>query len=94
MMAVHVGTTNASLAIYQYFCHHYHTDYHEPGLPVSPDVPTLILGWVAGIWAEELGVVNAVQTTHFALFLYKAHGLDNPSCLIQAYNTAVGLIDS
>uniref|UniRef100_A0A915J0T3 Uncharacterized protein n=1 Tax=Romanomermis culicivorax TaxID=13658 RepID=A0A915J0T3_ROMCU len=46
------------------------------------------------IWAEELGVSDAVQTTHFALFLYKARSLDNLSCLIQAYNTAVSLIDS
>uniref|UniRef100_A0A915KQJ9 Uncharacterized protein n=1 Tax=Romanomermis culicivorax TaxID=13658 RepID=A0A915KQJ9_ROMCU len=25
------------------------------------------------------------------LFLYEARGLDNPSCLLQAYNTAVGV---
>uniref|UniRef100_A0A915L671 Uncharacterized protein n=1 Tax=Romanomermis culicivorax TaxID=13658 RepID=A0A915L671_ROMCU len=33
------------------------------------------------------------QTAHFGLFLYKACGLDNVSCLIQAYNTPVSLID-
>uniref|UniRef100_A0A915J8T6 Uncharacterized protein n=1 Tax=Romanomermis culicivorax TaxID=13658 RepID=A0A915J8T6_ROMCU len=49
---------------------------------------------VAGIWAEELGIVDAVQTAHFALFIYEAGCLDNPSCLIQAYKTAMGLIDS
>uniref|UniRef100_A0A915KQ63 Uncharacterized protein n=1 Tax=Romanomermis culicivorax TaxID=13658 RepID=A0A915KQ63_ROMCU len=38
--------------------------------------------------------MDAVHTAHLALFLYKARGLDNPSCLLQAYNTAVGLIDS
>uniref|UniRef100_A0A915I4Q5 Uncharacterized protein n=1 Tax=Romanomermis culicivorax TaxID=13658 RepID=A0A915I4Q5_ROMCU len=49
---------------------------------------------IAGLWAEELGVVEAIHTAHLDLFLYKAGGLDNPSCLLQAYKTAVGLIDS
>uniref|UniRef100_A0A915J0K4 Uncharacterized protein n=1 Tax=Romanomermis culicivorax TaxID=13658 RepID=A0A915J0K4_ROMCU len=35
-----------------------------------------------------------MHTAHLAHFLYEAQGLDNPSCLLQAYNTAVGLIDS
>uniref|UniRef100_A0A915JLZ5 Uncharacterized protein n=1 Tax=Romanomermis culicivorax TaxID=13658 RepID=A0A915JLZ5_ROMCU len=93
-MAIHVWATNAWLAIYQYFHNHYRTDYGEPQPPVSVDVATLILRWVGGIWAEELCVINAVQTAHFALFLYKASRLDNPSCLIQPYNTDVGLINS
>uniref|UniRef100_A0A915HLI4 Uncharacterized protein n=1 Tax=Romanomermis culicivorax TaxID=13658 RepID=A0A915HLI4_ROMCU len=42
----------------------------------------------------ELGIVDAVHTTHLALFLYESHGLDNPSCLLQAYSTAVRLVDS
>uniref|UniRef100_A0A915IRX8 Uncharacterized protein n=1 Tax=Romanomermis culicivorax TaxID=13658 RepID=A0A915IRX8_ROMCU len=42
---------------------------------------------------EELGIADALQTAHFALFLYEARGLDNPSCPIQAYNTTIGLID-
>uniref|UniRef100_A0A915JZ06 Uncharacterized protein n=1 Tax=Romanomermis culicivorax TaxID=13658 RepID=A0A915JZ06_ROMCU len=62
--------------------------------PISPDVTGLILRWVAGLWAEELGVVDAVHTAYLALFLYEVQGLDNPSCLLQAYDTAVSLIDS
>uniref|UniRef100_A0A915L703 Uncharacterized protein n=1 Tax=Romanomermis culicivorax TaxID=13658 RepID=A0A915L703_ROMCU len=50
------------------------------------------MGW--GNWAEELGCMDTVETAHFALFLYKAPRLDNLSCLIQAYNTAIGLINS
>uniref|UniRef100_A0A915IK72 Uncharacterized protein n=1 Tax=Romanomermis culicivorax TaxID=13658 RepID=A0A915IK72_ROMCU len=37
--------------------------------------------------------MDAIQTAHFVLFLYKAHGLDNPPCLIQAYNNAIDLIN-
>uniref|UniRef100_A0A915KC67 Uncharacterized protein n=1 Tax=Romanomermis culicivorax TaxID=13658 RepID=A0A915KC67_ROMCU len=93
-MAINICATNASLGLYQYFRSHFRTNYCEPHPPVSPDIAVLILGWVAGLWAEELSVVDAVQTAHFALFLYETCGLDNPSCLLQAYNNAVGLIDS
>uniref|UniRef100_A0A915HZQ8 Uncharacterized protein n=1 Tax=Romanomermis culicivorax TaxID=13658 RepID=A0A915HZQ8_ROMCU len=89
-MAVHVRATNVSLTIYQYQS----ANYHEPQLPVSPNVATLILRRAAGLWARELGCINTVQILHFTLFLYEAPRLYNPSCLIQAYNTAVGLIDS
>uniref|UniRef100_A0A915K1I1 Uncharacterized protein n=1 Tax=Romanomermis culicivorax TaxID=13658 RepID=A0A915K1I1_ROMCU len=93
-MAIYIRATNALLAFYQYFRDHYCPTYQEPQLPMSPDVATLILGWVDGLWAEELGVVDPVHTAHFALFLYKARGLENPSCVLQAYNTAIGLVDS
>uniref|UniRef100_A0A915J6W8 Uncharacterized protein n=1 Tax=Romanomermis culicivorax TaxID=13658 RepID=A0A915J6W8_ROMCU len=89
-MAVHICATNALLALYQYFRDHYCTMYYEQQPRVSHDVAALILPWVAGLWAEELRVINALHTAHLALFLYEARGLDNPLC----YNTAVGLIDS
>uniref|UniRef100_A0A915JM98 Uncharacterized protein n=1 Tax=Romanomermis culicivorax TaxID=13658 RepID=A0A915JM98_ROMCU len=93
-MAFHIRPMNAFLALYQYFRDHYHTTYHQLQPPILHDVPALILRRVAGLWAEELGVVDAMHTAHLALFLYEARGLDNLSCLLQAYNTAVGLIDS
>uniref|UniRef100_A0A915JIE8 Uncharacterized protein n=1 Tax=Romanomermis culicivorax TaxID=13658 RepID=A0A915JIE8_ROMCU len=93
-MAVHIRTMNASLALYQYFCQHYRPSYQEQQLPVSHEVAALILRWVAGLWAEELGLVEAVHTAHLALFLYESRGLDNTSCMLQAHNAAVGLIDS
>uniref|UniRef100_A0A915JH26 Uncharacterized protein n=1 Tax=Romanomermis culicivorax TaxID=13658 RepID=A0A915JH26_ROMCU len=73
---------------------HYHTKSQERQPPVSPDFAALILPWVTGLWAQELSIVDAIHTPHLALFLYKACGLDNSLSLLQAYNTAVGLIDS
>uniref|UniRef100_A0A915KKZ4 Uncharacterized protein n=1 Tax=Romanomermis culicivorax TaxID=13658 RepID=A0A915KKZ4_ROMCU len=67
-MAIHIHATNAWLALYQYFRPDYRTMYQEQQPPISPDVPTLILQWVASLWAEELGVVDAVHTAHLALF--------------------------
>uniref|UniRef100_A0A915KWU8 Uncharacterized protein n=1 Tax=Romanomermis culicivorax TaxID=13658 RepID=A0A915KWU8_ROMCU len=83
-MAVHIHAMNALLALYQNFRDHHHAKYQEQQPPISPDMAALILRWVAGLWAEELGIVDALRTAHLALFLYKACRLDNPSCLLQA----------
>uniref|UniRef100_A0A915L2Y5 Integrase zinc-binding domain-containing protein n=1 Tax=Romanomermis culicivorax TaxID=13658 RepID=A0A915L2Y5_ROMCU len=93
-IAIHIRATNTSLAICQYFWDHYHPSYLEPHPPKSPNIATLILRWVSGIWDEELGCVEPVQNTHFTLFFYEAHGLDNQTCLVQAYNIAISLMDS
>uniref|UniRef100_A0A915JH47 Uncharacterized protein n=1 Tax=Romanomermis culicivorax TaxID=13658 RepID=A0A915JH47_ROMCU len=71
-MAIHISATNASLALYQYFRAHYRTMYDEQQPSISLDVPTLILRWVDGLWAEELSVVDAIHTANLALFLYEA----------------------
>uniref|UniRef100_A0A915KYS3 Uncharacterized protein n=1 Tax=Romanomermis culicivorax TaxID=13658 RepID=A0A915KYS3_ROMCU len=71
-MALHIHARNTLLALYQYFHDHYHTTNHEQQPPVSPDVAVLILRWVAGLWAEELGIVDVMHTAHLALFLYEA----------------------
>uniref|UniRef100_A0A915L9F4 Uncharacterized protein n=1 Tax=Romanomermis culicivorax TaxID=13658 RepID=A0A915L9F4_ROMCU len=87
-MAIHIRARNASLALYQYFCDHYCTTYLERQPPLSHDIAALILGWVASLWAEELGVVDTVHTAHLAFFLYEARGLDNPSpCAADAKTT-------
>uniref|UniRef100_A0A915JTF6 Uncharacterized protein n=1 Tax=Romanomermis culicivorax TaxID=13658 RepID=A0A915JTF6_ROMCU len=90
----HSHSRDKRFTLYQYFREHYRPLYREQQPPISHDVAALILGWVAGLWAEEHGLIDAVHTTHLALFLYEARGLDNPSCLLHAYNTAVGLVDS
>uniref|UniRef100_A0A915JJQ2 Uncharacterized protein n=1 Tax=Romanomermis culicivorax TaxID=13658 RepID=A0A915JJQ2_ROMCU len=86
-----------------------HTTSLPPTAPMSVQTTTpaqpsfvimtgLVLGTappaVASLWDEELSVVDAIHTAHLALFLYEARGLDNSSCLLQAYNMAVGLIYS
>uniref|UniRef100_A0A915IY07 Uncharacterized protein n=1 Tax=Romanomermis culicivorax TaxID=13658 RepID=A0A915IY07_ROMCU len=68
-MAVHICLTNDSLALYQYFWDHYCPTYQEQQPPISHDIAPLILRWVAVLWAEELGLIEAVHTAHLALFL-------------------------
>uniref|UniRef100_A0A915I265 Uncharacterized protein n=1 Tax=Romanomermis culicivorax TaxID=13658 RepID=A0A915I265_ROMCU len=53
-IAIHIGTTNASLAIYQYYHNHFHPSYLKIHPPISPDIAILILQWFASIWAKEI----------------------------------------
>uniref|UniRef100_A0A915J4M4 Uncharacterized protein n=1 Tax=Romanomermis culicivorax TaxID=13658 RepID=A0A915J4M4_ROMCU len=70
------------------------TDLPQSITLAMPHYPPCIDPNVESFSPQELSVVDAVQTAHYALFLYEASGLDNLSCLIHAYNTAIGLINS
>uniref|UniRef100_A0A915IHA5 Uncharacterized protein n=1 Tax=Romanomermis culicivorax TaxID=13658 RepID=A0A915IHA5_ROMCU len=90
---IHVHATKPSLVLFQYFREHYRHSYQEPNPAISHKVATLILQWISRIWAAELRCVDAIQTTHFTLFLYEARGLDNLSWFGQNHHQPYRFMD-